>query len=827
MYLLVFALALAAPAVWSAESDSSETVTATNLQSFGTPPEYRAMATMQLGNMLKCTTTPALQGLGDLFKDGLKGTVDKAGGCGREGSITESALSCTTLQDSEGNYSSLKVEQAEREISTAMEAISCRKGKIEGLKNELSCLTQEANMLAQQVGTLQSSYVQNIQRQQQDVAKLTAIEDNRKAQFKDTSEKLTGEGVSGGKGLLGLREEMQKTIAGIPKQIQEVKEAQLDMERQRKALDEMAEARVVVLANTCFNKPRALKCVPNGPPVNAREYVLCRYRQNQKLGPTGVIREGALADAQATSKAQELENILNAISEDSPADLGTAKSQEEVQSLSNRPVKILSAEDIQTHYGAQLAGFNGNGLDISSFVINAMRKCFNDAGNSVKRERKIANSTLSQAQEAIKKKERDTVRVVNELLNGYSQLNSEVMAGLTGQHLPLNITGCQNAKPSVQAGCLTDIRRNLEGLLAGSTPQSTVSMVIRGSDASKNINFSCQGLNGCITYMQNIQRNVKTELEKVGQFKKDYILKANQSVDQFTEQMAQQMSSQSQALNNRIQQLNATLATMGIRPGIRVGEVRGRPLKKGEDGLYEMPENVLDLIGSKMNPKMKDVQGDDFNDAQDGIASKVETLEEKEGELRKAQIALLGLKTTCLKEIAGDLKKDLQEFSTNNCTYWNRDCSKDGQESILSSDLGDILGSIGGLPRNVLRELGSVPGSLSTGFKTACESMRGAKDESTADAIESCAKSVQTAGNEGKPRPECVNTYLDPVPASSVATGIVADSMFKLAKAIKNKESTSDGAKCEQIVGDMKAKQQKIVEATTSGRGSNADAAKE
>ena len=156
----------------------------------------------------------------------------------------------------------------------------------------------------------------------------------------------------------------------------------------------------------------------------------------------------------------------------------------------------------------------------------------------------MASSPIGQQQAALTKAQGDLQVNANQMLSGNVSKYEEAMTALTGMNMPLDTSKCNNATPAVQISCLQDLQSNMESLLHGSAKQSTVTMNLSGTDPNTNISFTCQGLDGCITALQNVDHNLKSEVKRVQSFKQQYVTAAKQSVDNFTKQMAAMMSAQ-------------------------------------------------------------------------------------------------------------------------------------------------------------------------------------------------------------------------------------------------------------------------------------------
>jgi len=517
-------------------------------------------------------------------------------------------------------------------VDAALASITCRKNLIQSASNELKCLADQAQRLSEAAGSLTNTYAQNIARMEQDVHKLTEIEEDRDSQIKDAEMKLKGDPQGGAPGLLKLQEQTLAMTAAMPAEVQKVKEAHEEIKRARKGLEEQAQKRTMTLASQCLNeRPEATyQCVPNGPPVSAKEYVLCRFEQNQYIGKDGRLERPDLASESTKAKAKgqraALESLLNNMMGEAPLKPGSAP-----QAEGDHPVTIMTVADIEMQYGDKLAAFNGKGLDIHDFVIKSAGSCFQRAQVAVGRERKRSSSGAGQEEAKIKQMERTASTEVNNLLNKYSQQYSDNMAGMTGMHLPLNVSACRKSKPETQAGCLEDIKTNLDRQLSGDHGNSQMKIEIRGRNSAGTIRTTCSGINGCIRSMQAVVKNLNTDKARWSKFKKQYVMAAKQNVQAYTKQMAAMLSPQSQMLQARIRALNGQLSVLG--GGVQ--QIQTQPMRTEqlqfdpETGLPKPPENSLALIAGSVNPPLMDMNAGAFTSAAQGFGAANQDLDQK------------------------------------------------------------------------------------------------------------------------------------------------------------------------------------------------------
>src|SRR5262249_45952348 len=148
---------------------------------------------------------------------------------------------------------------------------------------------------------------------------------NRTAQIEDINSKLQGGKNNGSPGLLPLQQTTRQLVAKMTTQIQAIKEDQKKVALQRQSLVERAQQRTMGLTKDCFTAQAKaeFRCYLPGtkdnPPMSAKDYLLCRYRQNQsQVGAGGVVIQNATQAAIGNKKADELASLLDEIFAESP-----------------------------------------------------------------------------------------------------------------------------------------------------------------------------------------------------------------------------------------------------------------------------------------------------------------------------------------------------------------------------------------------------------------------------------------------------------------------------------------------------------------------------
>lgn len=132
----------------------------------------------------------------------------------------------------------------------------------------------------------------------------------------------------------------------------------------------MSNEHVAVLAVRCFREtPQPqFRCTPNGPPVSAYEYVLCRSQQSSRVGASGVVDRSQSSEARSGARTAGLQAVLDAM-------LGDIESTP------------LSMNDVNARWGADLLKFNLPDVSVYQFVMGALGNCFKQAENQHAQQR--------------------------------------------------------------------------------------------------------------------------------------------------------------------------------------------------------------------------------------------------------------------------------------------------------------------------------------------------------------------------------------------------------------------------------------------------------
>ncbi|MEK7690175.1 MAG: hypothetical protein AAB425_04055, partial [Bdellovibrionota bacterium] len=442
----------------------------------------------------------------------------------------------------------------ERDAKDAKKYLDCRKGKFDALKSEVSCLQKQATILDSQMGTLAQGFQQNYERMQTDLGQMKQISEDRQKQLEFVDGRLNGTSATD-PGLKNLKDEALAMTAAMGSEILDIQNNQEQQFNQEKTFDESIKIRTMGLTTSCFVDERQEKwaCARGGEPVSAAEGVICRYEQNRTLNSNNVSDKGLARTAK--EDADRLRALLGRIFSNAPMDANLPRNAEESLTFSAQGTTLLTPEAIERNFGKELKAFDSKekaakGLGVYRFVMGEFARCYRQSVKKVDKEKKMASSALGQQAFAIRTAKQATKTKAADLLGKYAQKFGDMMRGLTGMHLPLNTSACTDGSPKTQLGCLKDVKKNMEALSTGTSPNSEMKILIPStyvnplSRKANVIEFKCQGLDGCITAYNNVKRNLDKEVRRIEGEKGKYIQVANTSMTAYSSGRARTLSMQ-------------------------------------------------------------------------------------------------------------------------------------------------------------------------------------------------------------------------------------------------------------------------------------------
>ena len=620
-------------------------------------------------------------------------------------------LNCQTV-----GMNPMAIQQMTMLLQQAECTDQCKKNKLLAVMGEINCITNQAQALNNQIGSLTNVYNTNILRMQKDVALIQSAQDDRAAQLKDVTQKLQGNGEGGTPGLLQLQQKTLAMINAMPAQIQQINVEYQQTVQSQRALDEQIQIRTMSLTMDCFDNRTvdSYRCAPNGPPVTPKAYLLCRFQQNQNLGANGMVEQNSVTRAQAQAGDQGLGALLDQMAGDTSSNpnipVSNNNNQDEMLQNMQSPLQELSVADVQNLYGNQLSKYTIGGTNADAFVMAIMKSCNDRATREVQLETERANTIIGQGEYQIKLAQQKTNTDILGLYSTYSQQFSDDMSGLVGLNVPLNTSQCAGAATQVQIQCLNNIRTTMQGMMNGTAPNATMAGQVKGNNSATDINFKCQGLNGCVTTLQNITRNIQVSQTQLDNFKKLYIVQANQSTEMFTKQVASQLNGQSQMLNTQLLSLNTALASLGFGGGINLPKLQGEQFQYDKDGLVKDPTNVLNLVGQYVNPPLPDLSGNGLAGAMGGVSQAQQQLDSNYAVLNSDMIQVANMQQSCMYQANQNVLS--QAGAAQNC-YASPYCQEGtDQAQELATAMSGVLGNPG---------LAGTTG-LSNGMNSVCDS---------------------------------------------------------------------------------------------------------
>jgi hypothetical protein len=530
---------------------------------------------------------------------------------------------CSEAQGPGGTFDSTVFDQLLSQAKTVQKTVQCKLGQYANIQSEMSCMQSQASALQTQIQSLSTSLQTNLSKQANDVSTIDAVITDRTNQKAQADSRLSSLQAAQG-ALTTALNTFSSNIASQQATVTSIAQA-------RAQLVVTAQQRTMALTSQCFqNTPNAAyQCSPNGPPVSAEQYVLCRVYQNQFLNSKGQVVNSSTTQNAGTAAQQGLQAVLNNIFsatstfQSSLTNLSAnAQDPASVVAVQEQSTTITSPSDIETQFGSTLMGFDTPTLPVHDTIMNAIRSCYATEQAAVANEEVTPGTQLYTRAQQITQQETTTKAQVDQETQDMSSAYTQAMAALTLTHVPLSTTTCTSANLQNEMNCVTDLQAQLRGALYGNTSTSSVSENIPTNDTqpgSSAINFTCQGLQGCATAYQAVDLNLTNEITRLNSSKQTYITNANSATDSFLNSIKTALSGQSQALQLKMQQLNSQLASMGISP-ISTSTEQYTPMSKNGDGLYTMPNDLLAVVGGGLTPPMLDMSGDPFTQGLQQIA---------------------------------------------------------------------------------------------------------------------------------------------------------------------------------------------------------------
>lgn len=600
-----------------------------------TPPPFNtSLIPAALGSTFSsgCAVSSAFSGItgsmgqiGAAMNDPMSAMSANLGSLGANGGVACGSDQVATLNGPpscqlfyQGNtFSTAYYNSQMAQLNMIQAAVSCKEGAYNQAINQVQCLTTQESQLATMIQQQLGIYQNTIQAMQSNVAQIVSFTNDRQNQQKAVEEQLNGNGSSD-PGLLKAQANLNQMTQAMATAIPQTQTQIIGVNLQAQQLQTQVAQRSIALTQDCFmNKTNilAFQCQTTGPPCSAEQYLVAQYTRAMGLDSNGYQDpNNTLLQTGANNQGQALQNVLNSIfseSSSNPNVFNANPNPSTVTAQANQVSVVYTPQQIAQTWGQQLASFNTPYFNVYNFVMSNIDKCYINAQSVVSQEQSGADSTsgLYNLTMQLNKSRIDLNNSMNAMIDTYAQGYSTALGALTGSNYPIPTSACKAASIQNKYSCLTDLRKNSLDLLTGSAPNSQVNLFYQANNLALNLNVPCSGVNGCVTALQNVDRNLTASVNQLQQNQKDYVLAANQEVDRYTAALAASLGLASGALQQRLNTLNQTLMAVGL-PSINPPPIQGAALTKDSTtGLYNVPTNLLQIVGGQLAPPLPDLTG--------------------------------------------------------------------------------------------------------------------------------------------------------------------------------------------------------------------------
>lgn len=666
--------------------------------------------------------------LQEILKGGSRasGATSKAGAdsCGLVGEACPRAVSADSKNyNSCDAYSPDRVQTEKAALEAMLKANECRTKKFETLQNEFDCLQKENERLVQNVSQMKSAFAGEMQRLQKEMSQKDQELSDRKTQFSKFMERLNGDESTGRQGLRQIKAKLTAALelAGAPggeggasqssqSSRSVIEEGYVSIKQARANVGTMIEEQAMARANVCF-RAEPVSTLPvdsRGTPGSPYDHLLAMIANDARLSPSGkVLRSTPALDARAKQAVAPVATLLDEIIRQSPVEIDFAEqaasqsganAQQALSGLMQRQkTRVLSPKDIQSLYGSKLAGYKFKGINVQQFVLREYNRCYRQAVADLQKERVRGETQKSgrfgTVYQTIEAAEREFIRNTDKVLDGLSTGYTEALAVLTDAHAPFNLSVCKQSLEK-RFVCHKDLLENVDNMLRGRGGNSEMILNIPApSNPQLNLQFRCNGVDGCITAMEKYSAALKDEVQAMEAHKKSYAEESFQSVDKYFTDLGQSLGPASQLMDGRMKAINCTLAFMGGQ-GLRFRNYASSGITKEESGLPKLPDDLMGLISSKTTPPIKNLSGEDFTQSMAGMKNALEKEQEVADRLAKLESDLSSWDSRCATKLLADIRnasgldRAMVAFSQGACRKYQDACEKP------NSSLDDLLDSL-------------------------------------------------------------------------------------------------------------------------------------
>jgi hypothetical protein len=544
------------------------------------------------------------------------------------------------------NYDPKQIQAAIDQVQNSQKAIACQRGRLDIIKQELSCLSEQGNTLTQQIASLQQQYTTNIQAAQQGVQKYQQVEQDRADQITQTNQILNGDPNGTGKqGLRGEMQALQSYSQGLQQATTNISARVASLAEAKTEFQQEVQIEKAAQMSQCLQTPVAgLYCIHPGSPgsvaVSPAAYIACMYgysMQGTAVNPSAQVQESV---SEAQNQAQ---SIIQSILGNMPSN-GTLPVQDPNNPNSNtaadqflsQNIGILTPSDLfspsNSTNSSLLAQLDGLGPQYAAVFQTYLNNCYAQASNSTDPtvdpstgQYRYSNPNLEQALLGLNNATSQLQSDVNTMVTQYQTNTEAAWAALTGKQYVPDVSQCMGIARN-QAACVSSISSAVNDLMYGQTTASAATIQISSRIPGQAVTTQCQGVQGCITQMESLSTFLTNDKNAVQAAKTAYIQQANQQIEQFTTTMARAFSPAAQSLTDQLKSINLALGTLGVSSGVSIQKLQnpetltmGTPADGDTNALYQMPKSALNLIGGATSPQMLDIANEDFSSSTSGI----------------------------------------------------------------------------------------------------------------------------------------------------------------------------------------------------------------
>ena len=635
----------------------------------------------------------------------LPGGGGAAGGlCKQPDTTSLNPTDCTNYQDSDGTYNPAKVTTVTALLSTELANVNCEKNDANAVKTELQCFQNQGNALVQQANQDQALLSQAINQAEQEVTLLKSQESDRTDQLADVGAKLGGDSSSktptGKEGLLTALTNARAQLTQMTADTTNLSLSVQKIQHETLTYQTAKTARIEALAVNCFTTQTSgsFKCVPNGPPVSAAAYALCRVQQNAMVGANGLYENSQSNQEKAAGQQAALQSLFTGMF----GNTSTVPDPSASPNLTGATPDLTIAQ-LEAQYTSQLAAFNGNGLNIQNFVLTALNACNNSSTTTVAQEETTAGTLLNNMQVADTTDFNTSQAAYKSALEGYRQRYNQWYSDLSGQEINLPVDQCEAVGVDTWNSCMANTQAAITGLINGTTPESQIPLMF---SASRNPNMTiqmapCKGLAGCVNDLQSLSTGLTHDLAQRVQGRTNWVLQANQSVTTMAKNMAANYSQQSTMVNQQLSAIQGVMSQLGIRGGFQFSPFPPETPQfnqeaDGSNGLIKAPTNLLGFMNNYANPQILNISPDGMSGAMDGIAEKVNAWNGNATKITEAQTGVAAgaqkCKGTQLKQDATTLATAGNMVNTDQCSSNVQWCQANltSLQSLVTDIQGDV-----------------------------------------------------------------------------------------------------------------------------------------